>query len=131
MNVYERFKSRRGNIERLFFHDYKVERKSYNPDGKGNFVFEWEEVQKNIGVLRRTSMSERIIADQFNPNLSHILYTKADANIKAETDRIIFTFDKEKAYFVIGIRNPSLMDHHLEINLEEMTLDDIKESENV
>ena len=106
-------------FESLLNQEYTINRRSRVSDGAGGWAIAYEELGTVDGRMRPASGDEREVAAQEERRISHVLYVVADTDIvrgdQVEGDGI--TVD------VVGIREPSRADHHLEVDCWERQLE--------
>jgi len=103
-------------FDSLLNNTFTVERLSETAAGHGNFPQTYASHGTVQGRIRPASSSEKEAAAQEKRQISHVLYVAASADV-ARGDRVTCG---ELVVRVLGVRNPSLADHHLEIDcLEE------------
>jgi len=95
------------------FNIYKHER---TQDGQGGFIKSPEPVFTFRGRLRPATVREQMIAAEWQAHVTHILYAEAPLDIERH-DRVE---GAGKNLRVVGVRDPSTMGHHLEIDCEEV-----------
>lgn len=102
-------------MNNLFIHDITIERKAMHINDDGSFTEEYQII--GTAKARVTPASIRVRefyqAGQEKVNVSHVIYTEF-WNVQAG-DIILF---QEQQFKVIAVRNPSYMNHHLEIDCE-------------
>jgi SPP1 family predicted phage head-tail adaptor len=103
-------------INALFTHTFTVSRLSTASDGQGGWAQSRVDVGTILGRLRPTSASERTVAQQGQAQVSHVLYTSADADVQ----RGDLVTGAGKVVEVIAVREPSHMGHHLEVDCQEI-----------
>lgn len=100
-----------------------IQRKSGSPDGQGGHTLTYSDIGSTRGRIRPASSTERTIAEAWDALVSHVGYTPAGVDVRRD-DRITTDNNGDTLYFrVKAVRNPSLKNHHLEIDLEQMQLD--------
>jgi len=102
-------------IESLYSHTFTVSRLDRVPNGSGGWMQAPVTVGSAAGRLRPASGAEREIAQQEGRELSHVLYVAAGTDI-ARGDTVT---GAGTTVAVLGVRNPSHADHHLEIDCRE------------
>ena len=102
-------------ISALFNNTFSIYRPARAADGQGG----WDITYTLMGTLEgRLSPSEgfsKEIAQSEEVHFTHRLYTNADEDIRKSDLVLIDTLTLE----VLMIKEPSLADHHLEIDLRE------------
>ena len=92
----------------LLNNTFVVQRRTRTTDGQGGWTIGLTQVSRVSGRIRPANTKEREVAASEERELSHVLYVVSDANIArgdyVTTQGVIFE--------VMGIREPSLMDHH-------------------
>ncbi len=99
----------------LLNNDFTVQRRTRTSDGQGGWTIGLVQVSKVRGRIRPASTKEREVAASEERELSHVLYVVAGANI----GRGDYVTTKGITFEVMGVREPSLMDHHWEIDCME------------
>ena len=94
---------------------FTVERRTRTPDGQGGFEIDRVTVGFVRGRIRPANTREREVAASEERELSHVLYVVAGANI----GRGDYVTTRGITFEVMGVREPSLMDHHWEIDCME------------
>lgn len=102
-------------IEALFNRTFNVSRRDRFSDGQGGWPRVWAAIGTVRGRLRPMSGSERILADQEQRYVTHVLYTLTGEDI-ARGDQVD---GAGKLLDVLGVREPSHSGHHYEIDLAE------------
>lgn len=102
-------------FESLLNNTFTIERKSRTGDGHANFPFTWSTLGTVEGRIRPASGREREVAAQEQREISHVLYVLDGTNI-ARGDRVTCG---DLVVEVLGVREPSLMGHHLEVDCLE------------
>lgn len=103
----------------LLNNTFTVERRTRTSDGMGGWVIAYAPAGSYKGRMRPASSAERDVADQQQRNLTHVLYVVGTADIQ-RGDQV--TGDGVTVH-VLGVREPSRSDHHLEIDCEEVQLE--------
>lgn len=103
-------------IEGLFTHEFTISRTEYVSNGQGG----WSRVPVEVGTirgrLRPLGGAERIVADQQQRQITHVLYCLATADI-ARGDQVD---GAGLVVEVLGVREPSQAGHHLEVDCREV-----------
>ncbi len=94
---------------------YEVERRSRVPDGQGGWVIVWADVGQIRGRMRPATSNERMVADSEEQQITHVLYCIEGEDIVRGD---LVTLD-DLTVEVLGIREPSQMRHHWEIDCLE------------
>ena len=103
-------------IESLFNHTFTVSRSTRISDGQGGWLLGYVEIGEIRGRLRPLGSSERVVADQQQAAISHVLYCSADSDI----ERGDLVSGAGKTVQVIAVREPSHAGHHYEIDCQEI-----------
>ena len=102
-------------IEVLFNNMWTISRRVRTDDGQGGWSISYTDIGTVEGRMRPALTSERVTADQEERRITHVFYVLEGTDIArgdlAEADDLIVE--------VMGVREPSRMDHHLEIDCEE------------
>lgn len=101
-----------GIFESLLISTFTVERRDRTWDGQGGWAISYEAIGTVEGRIRPASSSEREIAATEERQITHVLYTLTDEDI-TRGDRLTCG---DLVVEVMGIREPSLMGHHWEID---------------
>lgn len=109
-----------GVFDSLLNNTFAVSRIWRTSDGMGGWDEAWIAIGFVAGRLRPASSAERESAAQQQRDLSHVLYVRDTADIE-RGDRV--TGD-EVTVEVLGVREPSRSDHHLEIDCREIQLEE-------
>ena len=110
-------------FESLLNNTFTVERIDRAPDGQGGWAISYEAIGTVEGRIRPASGSERDVADREERQITHVLYVLPEEDIE-RGDRVTCG---ELTVEVQGIREPSLMGHHLEIDCLERQYDETDE----
>lgn len=102
----------------LFIHDLSIETLVETPDNQGGFIKSHSFLQSFKGRIRPASAKEIEIGAKKEVVITNIGYIPSTIVIKNE-DKVLFN-NGEKVFKVISVRTPSLLNHHLEIELEEV-----------
>ncbi len=97
-------------------HTFTVYRKERVDDGQGGWEESLVELATVAGRLRPASASERIVAQQEQRQLTHVLYTAGDVDVQRGDVVVGAGVEVE----VQGVREPSRAGHHLEIDCIEI-----------
>lgn len=108
-----------GIFDGLLNHEFTISRIARIPDGQGGWVKSWVEIGTVNGRMRPASGAEREVALQEQREISHVLYTRTTADI-ARGDRVE---GGGVSVEVLGVREPSLADHHYEIDCQLVQLE--------
>lgn len=97
------------------------ERKDLIADGAGGFTVDWVEVNTALpGLLTQAPIvyeDER--GAKHEARLKHIFYTYPDVDIR-RGDRLSITKEgRTHIVSVLGLENPAMKDHHLELSCSE------------
>ena len=103
-------------IESLYIHTVAVFRPQKVSDGQGGWSRAFVDLPTIVGRLRPVSAAERVVAQQEQVKITHILDCAVDSDI-ARGDWVSVV---GKSLEVIDIREPSHMGHHLMIDLLEI-----------
>jgi len=106
-------------IESLFNVSFTITTKTRASDGRGGWLVTWASAGTVQGRMRPATATERLMAAQRQAEISHVLYVAADETLH-RGDRVT---DGERTWDIIAIREPSLADHHLEIECLETQLE--------
>ncbi|MDP2726480.1 MAG: head-tail adaptor protein, partial [Dehalococcoidia bacterium] len=71
-----------GVFEALLIDSFVISRESQSEDGHGGWTMTWPDIATIAGRLRPANASERMVAQQEQAKLSHVLYCGADVDIK-------------------------------------------------
>jgi len=103
-------------IESLFITTFTVSRLALVSDSQGGWSQGRTDAGTIAGRLRPASPTERTVAQQERAEISHVLYTTAEADIQ----RGDYVTGAGKVVEVIAVREPSHMGHHLEVDCREI-----------
>lgn len=106
-------------FESLLNRDYTIDRRSRVSDGAGGWAISYEEQGTVEGRLRPATSLERDVADREERRISHVLYVVADTDI-VRGDQVE---GADITVEVVGVREPSRADHHLEVDCWEQQLE--------
>lgn len=99
--------------------DYTIARRARISDGQGGWIISYTELATVRGRLRPASGTEREVAAQEQRQISHVLYVVAGTDIargdQVEGDGVLVD--------VVGVREPSRADHHLEVDCLERQME--------
>ena len=109
-----------GILAPLFNNFFSVNRRLRTSDGAGGFLVSYSLLGYVDGRIRPASTSERQVARSEERLISHVLYTAAAEDIE-RGDRVDCG---PLSVEVMGIREPSLAGHHLEIDAWEIQQED-------
>jgi len=87
-----------------------VKRLVEHSDGQGGWIKSYEVVGQIKGRISRASIAERTIAAQQQVEISHVVYCMGGEDIR----RGDLVTDGRVAIEIIGVNNPSMIDHHYE-----------------
>lgn len=96
----------------LLNNTFTVERRTRTHDGQGGFTVGYSAVNAVGGRIRPATSAERQIAAAEGRDVSHVLYVVDGEDIE-RGDRVTCG---DLVVEVLAIREPSLADHHLEID---------------
>lgn len=101
-----------------FLHStFTVKRRTRTADGLGGYTITYPTVTTVIGKMDPlATVRELIVAGKFSGYITHVLYTKHGENILR--DDVIE--GEGRRVRVLGIKEPSELGHHLEIQCEEI-----------
>jgi len=102
-------------FETLLIDRFVVSRQTRTTDGQGGWAQSWEAVAEVSGRLRPLTASERLVAQQRQAQITHVLYTTTDSGI----ERGDLVTGAGKTVEVIAVREPSHMGRHYEIDCRE------------
>lgn len=95
-----------------------IKRTSRASDGQGGFTETHPSTTATIQArIRPASANEKLAGAQEQARVTHVLYCEADANIE-RADLIVDEDSLE--YEVLSKRPPSVRDHHLAVDLEQI-----------
>lgn len=112
-----------GIFESLLINTFTVDRRDRVWDGQGGWSIVYEAIGTVEGRIRPASAAEREIAATEERHISHVLYTVVDEDI-ARGDRLT---TGDLTVEVMGIREPSNMGHHWEIDCLERQYEETDE----
>jgi SPP1 family predicted phage head-tail adaptor len=101
----------------LFNNTFTPQTVTRTTDSVGGYTEAWTDGTAFRGRMRPLSNSERTSSDKVTVFATHRLYCDASVTL-TEADRV--TFDS-RTFEVRAVRNPSESNHHLEIDLLEVT----------
>jgi len=104
-----------GLFRSLLNHSFSISRRQLAPDGQGGWLETWVARGSVPGRMRPATAQEIEIARQAQREITHILYVLADADI-ARGDLVE---GGGVTVEVLGIREPSLAAHHLQVDFRE------------
>ncbi len=112
-------------FEGLLIHTFAVFRRVRASDGQGGWTEARVEVGSTKGRLRPIGASERTVADQQQAQVSHVLYTLAGVDVRRgdELEGAGVTVE------LIAVREPSMADHHYQIDCRQIQLEATEEVE--
>lgn len=102
-------------FEALLNHTFAVERRLRVSDGQGGWIIVYDTVGTVAGRICPKTSRERVVADEERQQVTHVLYTVAGADV-ARGDRVMCG---DLTVEVLGVREPSEMGHHWEIDCLE------------
>jgi len=95
-----------------------IQRLTRTSDSAGSFTESWNNLYENVPCrVQPKSGKEQAIYSALKTVITHILYCGNQWNI-VEADRVVF---ENKNFNVVFVKNPDHIDHHLEIELLEIT----------
>ena len=100
----------------LLNRDFLVSRPVRLPNGQGGWAIAYTPLGTIRGRMRPAGGSERDVADQLERAISHVLYVVAGTDIQREDT----VEGDEVTVQVLGVREPSRADHHLEVDCLEI-----------
>lgn len=103
-------------FESLLNNEFTHERRTRTSDGQGGWTIGYSSLGTVGGRIRPASSQEREVAMAEERRITHVFYTLADEEIQ-RGDRLTCG---DLVVDVEGIREPSLMGHHLEVDCEEV-----------
>jgi len=103
-------------FDTLLNNTFAVTRLARVSDGQGGWNETYTALGNVVGRMRPASTTEREVAAQEQRQLTHVLYVRVAADIQ-RGDRV--TGD-DVTVDVLGVREPSRADHHLEIDCREV-----------
>jgi head-tail adaptor len=104
-----------GVFASLLNHTFTVGREVRTSDGQGGWAISYQAIDPVVGRLRPATGAERTVAASEERQISHVFYCLADADLE-RGDRVEYGGVQVE---VLGIRQPSLAGHHLEIDCLE------------
>ena len=108
-----------GVFDSLLNNTFAVSRRTRTPDGQGGWAIGYAAVDTVRGRIRPASGAERTVADAEERQVSHVLYVRPTADVE-RGDRVTCG---DLTVEVLGIREPSLAGHHLEIDCLERQIE--------
>lgn len=99
----------------LLNNTFLVSRRDRISDGQGGWTIVFSDIGTIEGRIRPATSNERVVADSEEQQITHVLYTEDDSDI----ERGDLVTCKGLQVEVLGIREPSLAGHHLEIDCLE------------
>jgi len=111
-------------FESLLISTFTVERRDRVSDGSGGWAIAYSETDPIVGRIRPASSAEREAADREERQITHVLYVRHGEDI-ARGDRVTCG---DLTVEVMGVREPSLMGHHLEIDCLERQYEAVEEA---
>lgn len=106
-------------FDSLLNNTFVVERRVRTPDGQGGWTISYAEIGTVAGRIRPAGSAEREVAAAEERQLSHVLYTRASADV-ARGDRVSCG---NLVVEVQGVREPSLAGEHLEVDCLEVQVE--------
>lgn len=103
-------------FESLLNHTFSISRRDRVSDGQGGWAITWADAGTVEGRIRPASSAEREAARQESRAISHVLYVVSGSDI-VRGDRVE---TEDLTAEVQGVREPSLVGHHLEIDCLEV-----------
>src|SRR5438128_4088256 len=112
------------DVSQLFNHDFIVARVTRLEDGQGGYTLEFADLpgMPIRGVLTPATSTERLIAAQQQARVTHTFYCLPTDIARGDQVRVADASPSGLPYpvvYVVDVRNPNLLDHHLEISVEE------------
>ena len=95
---------------------FTIQRISRTAAGHGNFPKAMEAIGTVSGRIRPANSRERETAAQEGREITHVLYVAGDADI-GRGDQVT---SGDLTVEVLGVRPPSISDHHLEVDCLEI-----------
>lgn len=111
-------------FESLLNNEFVISRRERTSDGRGGWLVTMNELATVRGRLRPATSQERQTAALEQRIISHVLYVAADTDI-ARGDQVA---GDGIVVDVVGVREPSRADHHLEIDCLEQQLEQAEDS---
>jgi SPP1 family predicted phage head-tail adaptor len=102
-------------FQSLLNNTFTVERRVRIGDGQGGWDIHYIEIGTVYGRIRPATANERVVADAEQEQITHILYVVAGEDI-ARGDRVTCG---DLVVEVLGVREPSEMGHHYEVDCLE------------
>lgn len=112
------------SIKSLYNNTLTIERRTRTSDGQGGFTIDYSSLGTADGRIRPASDREREIAAQEGREITHVLYIDAEEDI-ARGDRVT---TGDLTVEVLGVREPSLAGHHLEVDCLERQVEQTADS---
>lgn len=103
-------------FDSLMNNEFTQERRTRTNDSQGGWTIGYSSLGAVRGRIRPASSQEREMAMAEERRITHVFYTRADEDIQ-RGDRLTCG---DLVVNVLGIREPSLMGHHLEVDCEEV-----------
>jgi head-tail adaptor len=100
----------------LLNNTFRLYRNERTQDGQGGFTKSPEPVLSFMGRLRPATVKEQISGAEWQAHVTHVLYAEASLPVTRH-DQVE---GAGKNLRVVGVRDPSNMGHHLEIDCEEI-----------
>ncbi len=101
-------------MKHLYISTFILQRKERASDNQGGWVETYKDIGEIHGRLRPANATERTVASQEQAYITHVFYCDATEDIR-RGDRLK---GEGIEVNVIAVRNPSYMNHHLEIDCE-------------
>lgn len=112
-------------FDTLLNNDFIVYKRLQLPDGQGGWYKQFTAMYDTVaGRIRPVTAKEREVAMQQEWQISHILYTNVVENI--ERGDIVSLLDGSLYVEIMGVREPSMNGHHLEIDCLERQYETIE-----
>jgi len=112
------------SIDGLLNNTFAIQRRDRLSDGQGGWMIIWAEIGTVEGRLSPLHGNERMVADSEEDQITHVLYTRSGVDV-ARGDLVVCG---DVTVEVLGIREPSLADHHWEIDCLERQQELVEES---
>lgn len=102
-------------FESLLNNIFTIYRRTRTSDGQGGWTITYSEVEDAEGRIRPASSEERSVAQQEERDITHVLYLLTTADVE-RGDLVVYG---DLQVEVLGVREPSLAGHHLEVDCLE------------
>jgi head-tail adaptor len=107
-------------LESLLNKTLTVEKRLRVSDGQGGWAEAYTSIGTIAGRIRPANANERVVAEQEEEQITHVLYTATLTTSGGEAlARGCRVTEGDLTVEVLGARNPSRMDHHWEIDCLE------------